>query len=78
MVMLTLSGPTGRTSGLTDRSSVCLSLTATSYSGLEQSGLSSLTKRANHTYLAVDREHHIIGYVVPVFRGRYPSPAMCV
>ncbi|KAJ3611068.1 hypothetical protein NHX12_021084 [Muraenolepis orangiensis] len=52
-----------------DRSSVHPSHTESSYSGLEQSSLSLLIKKAKPTYLAVDRTHHIIGYVVPVFRG---------
>ncbi|XP_056440362.1 myomesin-1 isoform X1 [Gadus chalcogrammus] len=54
--------------GLTSaRTSTSRGLTASSYTGLEQS--SQLTKRAKATHLAVDREHHIIGYVVPIFRG---------
>ncbi|KAM4606223.1 myomesin-1 [Polymixia lowei] len=44
-------------------------LRATSYSGLEQSRLSPLPKRAKPTYLALDKENQIIGYVVPIFRG---------
>ncbi|AWP17079.1 Myomesin-1 [Scophthalmus maximus] len=39
------------------------------YSGLEESRLSPLPKRAKPTYLAVDKENQIIGYVVPIFRG---------
>uniref|UniRef100_A0A3Q3LFI9 Myomesin 1b n=1 Tax=Mastacembelus armatus TaxID=205130 RepID=A0A3Q3LFI9_9TELE len=40
-----------------------------SYSGLEASRLSPVPKRAKPTYLAVDKENQIIGYVVPIFRG---------
>ncbi|KAG7268622.1 hypothetical protein CRUP_020055, partial [Coryphaenoides rupestris] len=45
------------------------SLTASSSLDLEESSLNSLTRRAKSSYLALDREHHIIGYVVPIFRG---------
>uniref|UniRef100_A0A4W5NUI4 Uncharacterized protein n=1 Tax=Hucho hucho TaxID=62062 RepID=A0A4W5NUI4_9TELE len=41
-----------------------------SYSGLEESRLSPIPKRAKPTYLAMDKENQIIGYVVPIFRGR--------
>ncbi|TNN65810.1 Myomesin-1 [Liparis tanakae] len=44
-------------------------LKATSYSGLEASRLSPVPTRVKPTYLAVDKEHQIIGYVVPIFRG---------
>ncbi|XP_074477557.1 myomesin-1 isoform X4 [Sebastes fasciatus] len=44
-------------------------LNVSSHSGLEASRLSPLPKRAKPTYLAVDKENHIIGYVVPIFRG---------
>uniref|UniRef100_A0A8D0A044 Myomesin-1 n=1 Tax=Sander lucioperca TaxID=283035 RepID=A0A8D0A044_SANLU len=40
-----------------------------SHSGLEASRLSPVPKRAKPTYLAVDKENQIIGYVVPIFRG---------
>ncbi|XP_045077125.1 M-protein, striated muscle isoform X5 [Coregonus clupeaformis] len=40
-----------------------------SYSGLEESRLSPMPKRAKPTYLAMDKENQIIGYVVPIFRG---------
>nr|XP_046227623.1 M-protein, striated muscle isoform X3 [Scatophagus argus] len=40
-----------------------------SHSGLEASRLSPIPKRAKPTYLAVDKENQIIGYVVPIFRG---------
>uniref|UniRef100_A0A8C8G116 Myomesin-1 n=1 Tax=Oncorhynchus tshawytscha TaxID=74940 RepID=A0A8C8G116_ONCTS len=40
-----------------------------SYSGLEESRLSPIPKRAKPTYLAMDKENQIIGYVVPIFRG---------
>ncbi|XP_068438435.1 myomesin-1 [Clinocottus analis] len=55
------------------RSSVTTSrsggLNVTSYSGLEASRLSPVPKRVKPTYLAVDKENQIIGYVVPIFRG---------
>ncbi|XP_044033106.1 myomesin-1 isoform X8 [Siniperca chuatsi] len=44
-------------------------LKVSSHSGLEASRLSPVPKRAKPTYLAVDRENQIIGYVVPIFRG---------
>ncbi|KAM3860464.1 myomesin-1 [Diretmus argenteus] len=50
-------------------SSASRGLKASSYSGLEESRLSPLPKRAKPTYLAVDKENQIIGYVVPIFRG---------
>ncbi|XP_029556821.1 M-protein, striated muscle isoform X1 [Salmo trutta] len=40
-----------------------------SYSGLEESRLSPIPKRAKPTHLAMDKENQIIGYVVPIFRG---------
>lgn len=47
-------------------------LRASGYSGVEDESKSSpIVKRAKPTYLAVDRENQIIGYVVPVFRGRW-------
>ncbi|XP_010883730.2 M-protein, striated muscle isoform X4 [Esox lucius] len=39
------------------------------YSGLDESRLSPMPKRAKPTYLAMDKENQIIGYVVPIFRG---------
>ncbi|XP_037612125.1 M-protein, striated muscle isoform X2 [Sebastes umbrosus] len=44
-------------------------LNVSSHYGLEASRLSPLPKRAKPTYLAVDKENQIIGYVVPIFRG---------
>ncbi|XP_022622792.1 myomesin-1 [Seriola dumerili] len=44
-------------------------LRVSSYSGLEDSRLNPLPKRAKPTYLAVDKENQVIGYVVPIFRG---------
>ncbi|XP_039646183.1 M-protein, striated muscle isoform X10 [Perca fluviatilis] len=44
-------------------------LKVSSHSGLEASRLSPVPKRAKPTYLAVDKENQIIGYVVPIFRG---------
>uniref|UniRef100_A0A8C7RBV6 Myomesin 1 n=1 Tax=Oncorhynchus mykiss TaxID=8022 RepID=A0A8C7RBV6_ONCMY len=46
----------------------CVGLSS-SYSGLEESRLSPMPKRAKPTYLAMDKENQIIGYVVPIFRG---------
>ncbi|KAG7488543.1 hypothetical protein MATL_G00035010 [Megalops atlanticus] len=51
------------------RSSSSRGLKASAYSGLEESSLSPLPKRAKPTFLAVDKENQIIGYVVPLFRG---------
>uniref|UniRef100_A0AAX7V7Z4 Myomesin-1 n=1 Tax=Astatotilapia calliptera TaxID=8154 RepID=A0AAX7V7Z4_ASTCA len=44
-------------------------LNVSSHSGLEESRLSPSPKRAKPTYLAVDKDNQIIGYVVPIFRG---------
>ncbi|XP_034561780.1 myomesin-1 [Notolabrus celidotus] len=44
-------------------------LKLSSHSGLEASRLSPIPKRAKPSYLAVDKENQIIGYVVPIFRG---------
>uniref|UniRef100_W5MZ68 Myomesin-1 n=1 Tax=Lepisosteus oculatus TaxID=7918 RepID=W5MZ68_LEPOC len=44
-------------------------LRASKYSS-EESKLSPLPKRAKPTYLAVDKDNEVIGYVVPLFRGR--------
>ncbi|XP_069368823.1 myomesin-1 isoform X1 [Paralichthys olivaceus] len=44
-------------------------LKVSSHSGLEESRLSPIPKRTKPTYLAVDKENQIIGYVVPIFRG---------
>lgn len=33
-------------------------------------------ERSNPTYLAVDKGNQIIGYVVPIFRGRYEPGLM--
>ncbi|XP_056316780.1 myomesin-1-like [Danio aesculapii] len=43
---------------------------AATYTALEE-GLSPLPKRAKPTYLAMDKENQIIGYVVPIFRGSH-------
>ncbi|KAL1006863.1 hypothetical protein UPYG_G00078220 [Umbra pygmaea] len=40
-----------------------------SYTELDESQLSPMPKRAKPTYLAMDKENHIIGYVVPIYRG---------
>ncbi|XP_067256083.1 myomesin-1 isoform X3 [Chanodichthys erythropterus] len=42
---------------------------AATYTSLEEGGISPLPKRAKPTYLAMDKENQIIGYVVPIFRG---------
>ncbi|XP_034998260.1 M-protein, striated muscle isoform X2 [Hippoglossus stenolepis] len=44
-------------------------LRVSSHSGLEESRLSPIPKRTKPTYLAVDKENQIIGYVIPIFRG---------
>ncbi|XP_006795086.1 M-protein, striated muscle isoform X3 [Neolamprologus brichardi] len=44
-------------------------LNVSSHSGLEESRVSPSPKRAKPTYLAVDKDNQIIGYVVPIFRG---------
>uniref|UniRef100_A0A3Q1CDK8 Myomesin 1b n=1 Tax=Amphiprion ocellaris TaxID=80972 RepID=A0A3Q1CDK8_AMPOC len=41
-----------------------------------ESRLSPIPKRAKPTYLAVDKENQIIGYVVPIFRGSVNSVFM--
>jgi len=46
------------------------SIRAATYTSLEEGGISPLPKRAKPTYLAMDKENQIIGYVVPIFRGR--------
>ncbi|XP_073763676.1 myomesin-1 isoform X6 [Danio rerio] len=43
---------------------------AATYTALDE-GLSPLPKRAKPTYLAMDKENQIIGYVVPIFRGSH-------
>ncbi|XP_012676773.2 M-protein, striated muscle isoform X2 [Clupea harengus] len=44
---------------------------AATYSALDESKLSPMPKRAKPTYLAMDKENQIIGYVVPIFRGSH-------
>ncbi|XP_016325190.1 myomesin-1 [Sinocyclocheilus anshuiensis] len=44
---------------------------AATYTALDEGGLSPLPKRAKPTYLAMDKENQIIGYVVPIFRGSH-------
>ncbi|KAI5627977.1 myomesin-1 isoform X3 [Silurus asotus] len=41
----------------------------TTFTSLDETGVSPQSKRSKPTYLAVDRENQIIGYVVPIFRG---------
>ncbi|KAL6097690.1 myom1 [Pungitius sinensis] len=60
---------TSSTSATTSSSRRSGGLKVTSYSGLEASRLSPVPKRVEPTYLAVDKENQIIGYVVPIFRG---------
>ncbi|XP_017262084.1 M-protein, striated muscle isoform X2 [Kryptolebias marmoratus] len=50
-------------------------LNVSSHSGLEESRISPLPKRAKPSYLAVDKENQIIGYVVPIFRGSQEFPS---
>lgn len=57
---------TSRSASATSRSR---GLKLSSHSGLDESRLSPVTKRAKPTYLALDKENQIIGYVVPIFRG---------
>ncbi|TRY58876.1 hypothetical protein DNTS_027465, partial [Danionella cerebrum] len=57
---------------LLDRVELCSdfeSIRAATYTALDEGGLSPLPKRAKPTYLAMDKENQIIGYVVPIFRG---------
>ncbi|KTG36020.1 hypothetical protein cypCar_00035563 [Cyprinus carpio] len=44
---------------------------AATYMALGEGGVSPLPKRAKPTYLAMDKENQIIGYVVPIFRGSH-------
>ncbi|XP_054893441.1 M-protein, striated muscle isoform X1 [Poeciliopsis prolifica] len=44
-------------------------LKVSSHLGLEENRLSPLPKRSKPSYLALDKENQIIGYVVPIFRG---------
>ncbi|CAK6970211.1 myomesin-1 [Scomber scombrus] len=44
-------------------------LKLSTHSGLEESRVSPLPKRSKPSYLAVDKDNQIIGYVVPIFRG---------
>ncbi|XP_044195409.1 M-protein, striated muscle isoform X5 [Thunnus albacares] len=57
---------TSRSASATSRSR---GLKLSSHTGLDESRLSPVTKRAKPTYLALDKENQIIGYVVPIFRG---------
>ncbi|KAI5104114.1 myomesin-1 isoform X6, partial [Silurus meridionalis] len=45
------------------------SIRDTTFTSLDETGVSPQSKRSKPTYLAVDRENQIIGYVVPIFRG---------
>ncbi|XP_034026868.1 myomesin-1 isoform X2 [Thalassophryne amazonica] len=56
----------GSTSLSTSRSQ---GLKVSSQTYLDENRLSPVTKRAKPSYLAVDKENQIIGYVVPIFRG---------
>ncbi|XP_061569767.1 M-protein, striated muscle isoform X3 [Cololabis saira] len=53
----------------TSASSSSRGLKVSSHLGLEESRLSPTPKRAKPSYLALDKENQIIGYVVPIFRG---------
>uniref|UniRef100_UPI0037E79D1E myomesin-1 isoform X2 n=1 Tax=Semicossyphus pulcher TaxID=241346 RepID=UPI0037E79D1E len=55
--------------GSSSATSFSRGLKVSSHSGLETSRLSPVPKRAKPSYLAVDKENQIIGYVVPIFRG---------
>ncbi|MEQ2300517.1 hypothetical protein AMECASPLE_026434, partial [Ameca splendens] len=57
-----------RYSAGTSLSATSRGLKVSSHSGLENR-LSPLPKRSKPSYLAVDKENQIIGYVVPIFRG---------
>ncbi|XP_047205759.1 M-protein, striated muscle [Girardinichthys multiradiatus] len=58
-----------RYSAGTSLSATSRGLKVSSHSGLEENKLSPLPKRSKPSYLAVDKENQIIGYVVPIFRG---------
>lgn len=47
------------------------SIRGATFTSLDETGVSPQAKRSKQTYLAVDKENQIIGYVVPIFRGRY-------
>ncbi|XP_022533351.2 M-protein, striated muscle isoform X4 [Astyanax mexicanus] len=42
---------------------------AATFTSLDEGRLSPMPKRSEPTYLAMDKENQIIGYVVPIFRG---------
>uniref|UniRef100_A0A671QVY1 M-protein, striated muscle-like n=2 Tax=Sinocyclocheilus anshuiensis TaxID=1608454 RepID=A0A671QVY1_9TELE len=44
---------------------------AATYTALDEPRLSPLPKRVKPTYMAMDKENQIIGYVVPIFRGSH-------
>lgn len=52
------------------------SIRDTTFTSLDKTDVSPQAKRAKPTYLAVDKENQIIGYVVPIFRGRYEPGLM--
>ncbi|XP_015231175.1 PREDICTED: M-protein, striated muscle-like isoform X2 [Cyprinodon variegatus] len=58
-----------RYSAGTSLSATSRGLKVYSHSGLEENKLSPLPKRSKPSYLAVDKDNQIIGYVVPIFRG---------
>ncbi|KAK5600477.1 hypothetical protein CRENBAI_019733 [Crenichthys baileyi] len=58
-----------RYSAGTSLSATSRGLKVSSHSGLEENRLNPLPKRSKPSYLAVDKENQIIGYVVPIFRG---------
>uniref|UniRef100_A0A671QW30 M-protein, striated muscle-like n=1 Tax=Sinocyclocheilus anshuiensis TaxID=1608454 RepID=A0A671QW30_9TELE len=47
------------------------SIRAATYTALDEPRLSPLPKRVKPTYMAMDKENQIIGYVVPIFRGSH-------
>ncbi|XP_014884020.1 M-protein, striated muscle isoform X1 [Poecilia latipinna] len=58
-----------RYSAGTSLSTASRGLKVSSHLGLEENRLSPLPKRSKPSYLALDKENQIIGYVVPIFRG---------
>ncbi|XP_076014028.1 myomesin-1 [Genypterus blacodes] len=63
------AGSSGYAAGSSSGISRSRGLKVCSHAGLDAHSLSPVPKRTKPTYLAVDKEHQIIGYVVPIFRG---------
>ncbi|XP_072543002.1 myomesin-1 [Salminus brasiliensis] len=59
----------GRYSARSSSSSTTQGIRAATFTSLDDARLSPLSKRGKPTYLAMDKENQIIGYVVPIFRG---------